>query len=421
MTHLKINSLQINAFRGIKQLELDFSPQSTVLVGINGVGKTAILDCLAILLSYPINQMRKMEGISYQKSDIYQGIGEIQNKMTVSIEGHQASWRCISRQNGQFLSSMIEPQELLDSMVENVYANLAENPLASIPLVVYYPINRAVFEVDISLNITQKPDFHQLTALDLAFSDKNVDFQAFFEWFRNREDIENEQIRNEAGYRDRQLEAVRQAIQSLMPGYTDLRVRRLPLRMTLSKQKQELVINQLSEGEKCLLALTGDLVRRLAIANPGLSNPLEGSACVLIDEIDLHLHPQWQRAVIPRLEKTFPHCQFIISTHSPQVISEVAPHNEIYFLRQTEEGLLAERIKNAYGKDTNFILEVFMETDERPENIKMEIEALSELIETNQLDEAQTMLQQLRDKMGDDEPVLIGAEVLIRRKQVIKR
>jgi predicted ATP-binding protein involved in virulence len=197
----------------------------------------------------------------------------------------------------------------------------------------------------------EKQDFHQLTALDLAFSSKNVDFQAFFEWFRNREDIENEQIRNEIGYRDRQLEAVRQAIQSLMPSVTDLRVRRLPLRMTLSKQEQELVINQLSEGEKCLLALTGDLVKRLAIANPGLSNPLEGSAIVLIDEIDLHLHPQWQRAVIPKLEKTFPHCQFIVSTHSPQVISEVGPQNWIYFLRKTEEGLVAEGVKNAYGKE----------------------------------------------------------------------
>jgi len=419
MAYLKVNSLQINAFRGISLLDLDFSNQSTVLVGINGVGKTAILDCLAILLSHLINRLRETEAICYKKLDIYQGVSETKNKITVSMEGHQASWMCISRQNGKSLSSTIEPREPLDSIVEKVCSTLAENPLASIPLVVYYPVNRAVYDVDISLNITEQPDFHQLTALDSAFSSKNVDFQAFFEWFRNREDIENEQIRNEIGYRDRQLEAVRQAIQSLMPGVTDLRVRRLPLRMTLNKQEQELVINQLSEGEKCLLALTGDLVRRLAIANPALSNPLKGSAIVLIDEIDLHLHPQWQRAVIKRLEKTFPHCQFIVSTHSPQVISEVGPQNQIYFLHK--EGLVAEGVKNAYGKDTNFILEVFMETSERPENIKTDIEVLSELIDANQLTEAQTLLQQLRNKIGDDEPVLVGAEVLIRRKQVIKR
>ncbi|MEN8217375.1 MAG: AAA family ATPase [Pseudomonadota bacterium] len=416
---MKVNSLQINAFRGIKQLYLAFSPKTTVFVGINGVGKTAILDCLAILLSHLINRLNKTEVIYYKKSDIYNGANQTQNQITVSIDGHLASWLSFNRQNGKLMSSVLEQQDQVDSIVENVYSNLAKNPTAGIPLVVYYPINRAVFDVDIALNITEKPDFHQFTALDIAFSKKNIDFQSFFEWFRNREDIENEQIRNDSGYRDRQLEAVRQAIQLLMPGYTDLRVRRLPLRMTLSKQKQELIINQLSEGEKSLLALTGDLVRRLAIANPALSNPLEGEAIVLIDEIDLHLHPQWQHAVIPMLEKTFPHCQFIISTHSPQVISEV--QNRIYFLRTTEEGVVAELVKNAYGKDTNFILEVFMETDERPKNIKMEIEALSELIDAGQLNEAQTLLQQLRKKIGNDEPALVGAEVLIRRKETIKR
>jgi len=418
---MKLNSLQINAFRGIKQLDLAFSHQSTVLVGINGVGKTAILDCLAILLSHLINRITDTEEIPLSESDIYQGASETRNKITVSIEGREASWTSLSRQNGKIISTTLEPRESVDSIIESVYSNLAENTLASIPLLVYYPVNRVVSDVDISLNITEKPDFHQFTALERALSRKNIEFQAFFEWFRNREDIENEQIRTEIGYRDRQLEAVRQAIQSLMPGYTDLRVRRLPLRMTLSKQKQELIINQLSEGEKCLLALTGDLVRRLAIANPALPNPLEGEAIVLIDEIDLHLHPQWQRAVIPRLEKTFPHCQFIVSTHSPQVISEVGRQNRIYLLRMTEYGLVAEWIKDAYGKDTNFILEVFMETDERPEEIKTDIEALSELIDANKLNEAQTLLQQLRNKIGDDEPALVGAEILIRRKEIIKR
>lgn len=83
--------------------------------------------------------------------------------------------------------------------------------------------------------------------------------------------------------------------------------------------------------------------------------------------------------------------------------------------------MVAEWVKNAYGKDTNFILEVFMETDERPENIKTDIEALSELIDANQFNEAQTLLQQLRKKIGDDEPALVGAEILIRRKEIIKR
>jgi predicted ATP-binding protein involved in virulence len=106
--------------------------------------------------------------------------------------------------------------------------------------------------------------------------------------------------------------------------------------MTITKQGQELIINQLSDGEKCLLAMVGDLARRLAIANPSLPDPLQGSGVVLIDEIELHLHPKWQREIIPALTRTFPNCQFIVTTHSPQVISQVKPEG-IYILERTDD------------------------------------------------------------------------------------
>jgi len=417
-TSMKVNSLQINAFRGIKQLDLAFSPRTTVFVGINGVGKTAILDCLAILLSSVMNLITGTEERLDKESDIYNGASETQNQITVSIEGREITWTNIIRKNGQNISSSLEAMK---SIVEKLQSNFAENPKAGIPLVVYYPVNRAVFDVDISLNITERPDYNQINALDRALYRKNIDFQSFFEWFRNREDIENEiRLDSDAKYRDRQLEGVRQAIQSLMPGYTDLRVRRLPLRMTLTKIDHELIINQLSDGEKCLLALTGDLVRRLAIANP--ANPLEGAAIVLIDEIDLHLHPQWQRAVIPKLEETFPFCQFIVSTHSPQVISEVQqPQRKVYFLRMTDEGIVANLATEAYGKDTNFILEGLMETSERPADIKEKIMQLFRLIDDNQLKAARELLRQLEQKIGTNEPKFAKAEVLIHRKEVLGR
>ncbi len=400
---IKVNSLQINAFRGIKHLELELSPRTNVFVGINGVGKTAILDCLAILLSHLMNQITGIKERLYKDSDIYNGASETQNKITISIDGREVTWTSILRKNGIHISSSLE-----------------EISKAGIPLVVYYPVNRAVLDVDIALNITQQPDFNQLTALDLAL-EKKIDFQSFFEWFRNREDIENEKrLDNNANYRDRQLEAIRQAIQTLMPGYTNLRVRRSPLRMTLNKQKQELIIKQLSEGEKCVLALTGDLVRRLAIANPELPNPLEGAAIVLIDEIELHIHPQWQRTIISKLEQTFPNCQFIISSHSPQIISEVKqPGRNVYFLRVTDEGIVANLVTDAYGKDSNFILEGLMETPERPAEVKEEIIQLFRFIDDNQLNDARNLLRHLEKKIGTQEPKLTKAYVLIHRKEIL--
>jgi predicted ATP-binding protein involved in virulence len=96
--------------------------------------------------------------------------------------------------------------------------------------------------------------------------------------------------------------------------------------------------------------MVGDLARRLAIANPGLKNPLYGFGVVLIDEIELHLHPKWQREIIPALTRTFPHCQFIVTTHSPQVVGEIKPQG-IYILEKTENGIIVQRPQSSYGRD----------------------------------------------------------------------
>jgi len=417
---MKINALHINHFRGFKQLKLDFSKRTTVFVGINGVGKTALLDCLAILLSHPLNKIRSAtgKGRTFIEWDINNDSNETWNSLIVSFAGKQVTWHLTKTRSGKKATKKTDLKEI-ELIVEQVQSTLENTSNASIPLTVYYPVNRAV--LDIPLRVRGKQEFKQLTAYDQALVGKAREFRVFFEWFRKREDIENEYIRQEAGYRDKQLEWVRKAVQLLMPGYSDLRVRRSPLRMSLMKQKQELIINQLSDGEKCLLALTGDLARRLAIAHPALPNPLEGQAIVLIDEIELHLHPQWQRRVIPTLESTFPNCQFVVSTHSPQVISEVQrQERQVYFLRTTEEEIVAEPVE-AYGKDTNFILEIFMETEERPAEVKQEILALFRLIDEGKLEEARNAMQQLSSKIGNDEPELVRAEVLIHRKEVLGR
>jgi predicted ATP-binding protein involved in virulence len=190
--------------------------------------------------------------------------------------------------------------------------------------------------------------------------------------------------------------------------------------MTITKQGQELIVNQLSDGEKCLLALAGDLARRLAIANPGLADPLQGSGVVLIDEIELHLHPAWQRKVIPALTDTFRNCQFIVTTHSPQVLSQVKPDG-IYILERTDEGMVAMRPESSYGRDSNRILEDLMDVPKRPQEIKDRLLELFRLIDKGDLDAAKQLRQQLEDEIGYDEPEFVSADVLMRRKEILKR
>lgn len=123
--------------------------------------------------------------------------------------------------------------------------------------------------------------------------------------------------------RDRQLTAVRSALNALMPDFTNLRLQRKPhLHMAVDKHGATFSLTQLSLGEKSMIALVGDMARRLAMMNPSMDNPLHGDDIVLIDEVELRMDPQWQLGLIAQLSTTFPNCQFVLTTRSPLVVSD---------------------------------------------------------------------------------------------------
>ena len=409
---MKVKRLKMNSFRGISDLTLEFdTDEPTVFIGINGVGKSSILECLAILLSWLTKRIQtpNSNGRSFDEDDIKNGCKETHNEITISINDWEVVWSLTKVRKGRSKDTSSNLGDL-KKVVDNIHSQLDANSYAALPLAVYYPTNRAV--LDIPLKIRKKHSFEQITAYDEVLTGGQIAFRRFFEWFREREDLENELRLNSSNeYRDRQLEAVRYAFANLLEGWSNLRVRRSPLlRMTADKQGEELMVNQLSDGEKCLLALAGDLARRLAIANPNPEfNPLQGSGVVLIDEIELHLHPKWQRAIIPNLKKTFPNCQFIITTHSPQVISDL---KWVHLLRSTSEGIAIERVPS-FGKDSNRILETLMGTPERPQEIKDDIERLFQLIDDEKFDRARDLRQQLAKIMKDEDPNFVRADWLI--------
>ena len=417
---MKVKRLKLNSFRGISDLTLEFdTDEPTVFIGINGVGKSSILECLAILLSWLTKRIQtpNSNGRSFNEDDIKKGCKETHNEITILInDWSEVVWSLTKVSKGRSKDTSSNLGDL-KRVVDRIHSQLDANSYAALPLAVYYPTNRAV--LDIPLKIRTKHSFEQITAYDEVLTGGQIDFRRFFEWFRDREDLENElRLNNTKEYRDRELEAVRYAIANLLDGCSNLRVRRSPLRMTVNKEGDELIVNQLSDGEKCLLALAGDLARRLAIANPNPDcNPLEGSGVVLIDEIELHLHPKWQRAIIPNLKKTFPNCQFIITTHSPQVISDL---KWVHLLRSTSEGIAIERVPS-FGKDSNRILETLMGTPERRQEIKDDLRELFGLIDKGELGNARQLRQELADQMGEEDPEFVRADWLIQRKEILNK
>ena len=177
----------------------------------------------------------------------------------------------------------------------------------------------------------------------------------------------------------------------------------------------------MSDGEKCLLALAGDLAHRLSMANPGMSDPLNGYAVVLIDEIELHLHPEWQHRAIPELIETFPNCQFILTTHSPQVLSHVKC-KDIWCLVQSENDPRVDIVQpeGTYGQDSNFLLKTLMKSNYRPVDIDEKINRLFRLIRED-TDRARALLAELKDIIEGDSPDIIRAEVLLHRREVMNQ
>lgn len=423
---MHIHELELERFRGADNLSLTLDSKLNVFVGMNGAGKSSILDAAAILLALlmkRIQSTRVLEKV-LEESDIKNDSIDARLGIAVEYAGKMSAWSISCIRKGYTAKDVKVNSPAGAAQVNQTYNLLADDKIqGNLPLFVYYPVNRAV--TDIPLQVKETRRFDLFSAYEGALSG-GANFKPFFEWFREREDLENEARRDRetssdgkaAQFPDPQLEAVRAAMSKLMPGYANLSVRRSPLRMEIEKQGKRLTVSQLSDGEKCLLAMVGDLARRLAITNPLRDNPLLGEGIVLIDEIDLHLHPAWQRMVIPRLTETFPNCQFLVSTHSPHVITHVLPEN-LFLLTMGADGLQALSPKESYGKTAERVLEDLMGLETtRPAEVNEALKGIYDRIGDGELEEAKALIARLKERIGAD-PDLSKAEVLIRRKESI--
>lgn len=422
---MKVSSLVLTNFRGVKSLNLQFNERLHLFYGVNGAGKSTVLDAIALMLSWAVSRIRHSgaSGRPITETDITNGIHLSGITLTCSSDDRSIRWKITKTRKGYRAidrSDLLSLNEFTKDLQDEI--TQTEGHL-NLPLLVYYPVNRAV--LDIPLRIREKHSFNLLAAFDDALT-SGANFRTFFEWFREREDLENENRKyinafikpDDFVFPDPQLETVRKALSQFLPEFGNLTVRRNPLRMEVEKNGKRLTVNQLSDGEKCLIALIGDLARRLAIANPALQSPLVGDGIVLIDEIDLHLHPNWQRMVVPKLLEVFPNCQFLISTHSPHIITHVHPEN-LYLLKQTDTGIEAEMPRESYGKNVDRILEDLMGlATTRPDKVEADLKEVFQSIAAGTLTNAKKQIKELKEDIGED-PELVKAEVLIKRKEII--
>ena len=274
-----------------------------------------------------------------------------------------------------------------------------------------------------------KTEFSRYAALEGALSAR-TNFREFFEWFyaKENEELREQKARQGFDFRLKELNAVRTAIERMVQGISDPRIETGPLRFVVTVKSgrgasEELALDQLSGGVRIMLALAADLARRMAQGNPHFASPLESEAIVLIDEVELHLHPAWQQRVLADLTRTFPNAQFIVSTHSPQVLTTVKPE-QVVELRLESSGIVAEQaLAPTYGAESGDVLAAVMGVDGRPDGNPF-VELLKQYmalvsVGEGESDTARTLRREL-ESISPQDPDLNRADIEIRRRKVLE-
>jgi predicted ATP-binding protein involved in virulence len=422
---MKLERLSLANCGGFEQIDIDFEKDVTLIAGVNGVGKSTLLRALAVVLSRAMPEFTpsRSTAIYFTDDDIHGDKSSLEVSARLQIDDQTINagvqrLRATEEQGDRFmLLRQAETTEEATDFVESLRARTLTGDLeagmketraalaklktaANPPLAVYFTPKRQLPGQPRTL--PEAKPFDPSIAFGRALHDREVELREFMHWFRTQEKLgtANEPRRLKV------LDALRSVVGELVPEFTNLRIQESPrLGFVVDKRGQPFYLHQLSDGERGLLALVFDLTRRLAIANPESDNPIaEGVALVLIDEIELHLHPKWQRDVIKRLPAIFKSCQFVITTHSPQVIGEVQARC-VRLLSIKDGRVVSETPGMAYGADSNWILNVLMGADEMSEDVEKDLEKIARLISERNLTEARTKTDDLRTRVGNTESI----------------
>ena len=430
---MKITSLRLTNVRTIETAAFHFQPGCNLIVGVNGVGKTSILDTLAACLAATLNHANKlrMRPTTLRTDDIRMGAEALDVDCGFEISGrrhryviHKPREFSASQGTGLVREQVHDTPERAEFVGESPAINSGDGP-GERPLAVLFSTNRAVPSERAPAKGTAAGGV--AAAFAGALSSRELRLGEFAAWIRAQRALSAERPAAK-----RVLAALAAAVSRFLPGYGNLRLDTESGVLVdgdydaivdgkgdhLVTHQEVLVIDhgpvtlpvrQLSDGERGILALVLDLARRLAQANPELEDPArEAEAVVLIDDIELHLHPTWQRQIVRKLTATFPRCQFIATTHSPQVIGEVE-HDRIHIMA---DGAVYSPT-HSFGVDSSRVLEEIMAADPRTENVQKLLTAVSNDIGRQRYDNARKLLAQLVALLGENDPEVTRTATLL--------
>lgn len=425
-----LKTITLHNFRCFSDLEVNFNNRLTVVVGNNGAGKSTVLEAAAIAAGTLTAAMDGLTNYGIKKSDAHYKCFELGSNVDIQpqfpveitavgdIDGKEVAWsRSLNSAKGR--GSLASAKELTAIAGKYQERMRRGDKGLILPIISYYGTGRLWEQ-----HRGKKDDTFEKNNRSNGYTD-SLDGAAndnlMLKWFQK---MTIQQLQR--GQEIPEFTAVRMALEQVfasITGCSDVKVQ-----FNLDMNEIEVLyfdtnnvhvripISQLSDGYKCTISLIADIAYRMAILNPQLLDKvlLETEGIVLIDEIDLHLHPAWQKRILKDLLEIFPKVQFIVNTHAPGVINSVKSDSVVIL---KNNGILPVA-DETYGKDANTILREVMEVAARPDDVKILFEQFYDLLDKCDWVQAGAVIEKLESIVGNNDAEVNACRVRLELEQM---
>lgn len=428
-----LQRISLHNFTCFEDVSIDFHKQLTVIAGVNGAGKSSVLEGIAIALSTlfaPLEGTKKLKIDKTQvrlKAYTIGSTNDVQAQYPAKIsaramlDNQQVSWeRSLNSAKG---SPTIKDAKELISVAESYLERLRNGDTTLIlPIIAYYGTGRLW-------------DYHRKKASDILASntrtngyidsvDGTASIKLMMNWFAKMTVQKYQNQENGLGGVP-ELEAVFSAMEkcySLITNADDVKIQYNIGTKELdvfyndeNGERMRIPINQLSDGYKSTISLVADIAYRMAVLNPQLLDDVcqETDGVILIDEVDLHLHPSWQQRILNDLTTIFPKVQFIVTTHAPAVINTIRRENLVILDGHDVYYPSGE----VYGKDVNTILRGTMHVTERPAAVMELFDNFYDALTQQELDKAENILTKIATEIEEDDADLAACRLKLKLRK----
>lgn len=428
---MKIKNIKLKNFRCFEELVIELNERCNVIVGVNGAGKSTILDALAISIGTYFAKIPTAYSLPIQKEDVLRKSyltgsiisTEYQFPVVISTEGIA---------NGKFIEWSRELNGLKNKTTVKNASNLIEvghiqqqniqNGVTdtTLPIFAYYGTGRLYKKKN---NRITKLDIKKSSRLD-GYTDAlslGTNEKQLLRWFEDmtlikiQEDREIPELKTVKTAIEKCFEIGNKDVTDVSINYS-VKSKDIEVSYRKNNEIEKLPLHMFSDGIRITLTMVADIATRMAKLNPQLlDNVLETPGVILIDEIDMHLHPSWQSRIITSLLETFTNIQIITTTHSPIVISNI----ESEYLRILKNNEIMNPSTN-YNRELDDIVNNIMETDYRPEEVRNLINQINQNIDNGEFDEAKKLLDNLKDILGETDSEVISARNSIELEEFFK-